>query len=216
MLERTSSHLRPLMQCKVQSLWLIGIWFRNSDPLGPDGWKVKKSALGNSTTCHHLIYSLGIMKPKHTWRQQPGMPRVSVSPPVVSGMEAFKEIPILEDAKLLPPIAQEHLILWRASSGSFPHLPSPQPIIGSSPIMDYLVQQGAVLPSYLPPLSCLCPETYLDMLHALMSQQEATSRRVRLISKSGVYMSPHDTRSRRAKTPLINDESTSLPVKSSI
>ncbi|KAI7801938.1 hypothetical protein IRJ41_018082 [Triplophysa rosa] len=89
------------------------------------------------------------MKPKHTWCQQPGMPRVSVSPPVVSRMEAFKEITIFEDIKLLPPIAQEHLVLWRASSGSFQHLLSPRPIIRPSPIMDYLAQQGLMDPRYL-------------------------------------------------------------------
>lgn len=231
MLKATSPHLRRLMQCKLQSPTLIGIWLCNSEPLDPDSSEVKKSALQNSTACRLSlvviwsfftlssllihIYSFGIMKPKHTWCQQP-VPRVPVSPPVVSRMEAFEEITIFEDVKLLQPIAQENLVLWRASSGSFQHLPSPQPIVGSSPIMDYLAQQGAVLPSYLPPFSCLCPETYLDMLHALTSQREATSKRVRLISKSGVYMSPHDTRSHRAKTALINDESTSLPVKSSI
>lgn len=223
MLKATSPHLRRLMQCKLQSPSLIGIWcvqFRTVRPWQFKSQKVSTSKLNRlssfdlSSLLIH-IYSFGIMKPKHTWCQQP-VPRVPVSPPVVSRMEAFEEITIFEDVKLLQPIAQEHLVLWRASSGSFQHLPSPQPIVGSSPIMDYLAQQGAVLPSYLPPFSCLCPETYLDTLHALTSQREATSKRVRLISKSGVYMSPHDTRSHRAKTALINDESTSLPVKSSI
>ncbi len=61
-------------------------------------------------------------------------------------------------------------------------------------------QQGAVPPSYLSPLGCLCPETYLDM-HTTCAYVSAgrppwdTSRRVRLISNSGAYMSPHDTQS---------------------
>lgn len=154
------------------------------------------------------IYSFGIMKPKHTWCKQPGMPRVSVSPPVVSG-GIQRNHHIWGHKTFAAGIARTPRSL---ESFIWKHLLSPRPSIRSSPIMDYLAQ----LPSYLPPLSCLCPETHLDMLHTLMSQREATSRRIRLISKSGVYVSLHDTRSHQAKMLLINDESTSLPVKSSI
>lgn len=82
-------------------------------------------------------------------------------------------------------------------------------------------QQGAVPPSYLPPLGLFVPRNifrHARYMRLCLSGRPPwdTSRRVRLISNSGAYMSPHDTHSQRAKSLLINDESTSLPVKSSI